>query len=487
MSSSTSEVTRPSGRAALRWPLGPWMLSLLVLTTIGAAGLLGSMADPMISVGTWGYAVWPAAAIVGLLAVASTARFARSGPSRAAAEAQPLAEPFVPQDPPVVQRFRRRMGGWGTFVAGLSQLLGMVTAGSVIAILVAGTLLPRDSPWVRLGAVVYLLVLVVARGYLPEPHRLLTVVVVVAAVLGLLGVALHVQEVEGALAARVVRPRSPATVESVLEATALLPIAFLPLMRMSLMLPGLPSPRRRLVARRVLPLTALAATALGVFLGQAMAGVLEPVSATGSALTAADSDGHLAVALAARAVTLVLGTVIVLVLLDDSQVIGSRMMRHNALPDLFTAPAGRRVNPRGELLVLAAAGLAIVVSPSPRDLIAFSAFCVLGLFGSLHVAVMRPRGDGRYRIGLLPIAGLVVCLALVFSLPPEVILTGVALLSLAVSLRAVFIVRSEPLVPDIVEGVGAGPSAAASGGPEDAAGDLPADHRARGPEHGPEG
>lgn len=489
MSSSTSEVTGSSSRAALRWPLGPWMLTLLVLTTIGAAGLLGSMADPMITVGMWGYAVWPAAAIVALLAVGSAARLAGGGPAR-----EPLGPPTPAQslaagEPPVVQRFRHRMGGWGSYVAVLSQFVGMIGVTAVVAMVVAGTLLPGGGPAARIGAVIYLGALVLARVHVPEPHRMFTLVVVAAAVSGLVGIAAHLEAVESALGPEAARPRAPVLVPSVLEATALLPLAFLPLVRMSVMLPGLSSSRqRRWVRRWVIPLTAAAAAGVGALLGGAVEGMLDPASAAGTALIDAVSEGPPAVGLAVRIVTLVLGTVITLVLLADIQVVGGHAAGLSAIRDVFTPASGRRASVPGELLVLALGALAVVLTPTTRDLIAFSAFCILVLFGSLHVAALRPRGNGRHPIAVLAMVGLLACITLAFSLPPEVVLAGIALVSLAVSLRAVFIVWSEPVVPDIVEGVApSDASAAPTGGAEDAPRDLPPDHRAGRPQHRAEG
>ncbi|HEU5144288.1 MAG TPA: hypothetical protein VFT81_03860, partial [Dermatophilaceae bacterium] len=326
--------------------------------------------------------------------------------------------------------------------------------------------------------------------------RAVTTVLVTAAVVGLLGLGIHLEAV-GAELTEEARPRAPAGVAAVLEATAVLTFVFLPIVRMSLMLPGLPRVRREGVVRRWgVPLTAAAATALGAFLGHAIERVLDPVSTTVTALAEAVSDCGPWVGLTLRAVTLVLGVVLVLMSLDDAQVVGGRMSRTNALPDVFGAPPGQRVGLTGELIVLLLAVLALLIAPGAQALVAFSAFCFLILFGSLHVGGLRLRRWSIRGRGWVPAVGLAVCTLLLFSLPPTIILTGIALVSLAVSLRAIFVVWAEPLVPDIVEGLDAGaagvtsrvaPSAAAARRAEDAPRDLPADDGPGGAEHRAEG
>jgi hypothetical protein len=468
------------------------MVPLLALTTVGAAGLLGSVADPMLQVGAWGYAAWLVAAAVTLLTVRSAAAFARDG-ARASAgfghteggvvERLPI-ESLTSLDPPMVERFRRRMGGWGTYVAGVAQFIGMVAASGVVAMVVSGTLLQADGGVVRAGAAVYLVLLVLARAWLPEPHRLVTLVVLTAVVLGLVGLGVHLELISTVVADDAARPRPPLTGEAVLQAAAMLPIAFLPLMRMGVMVPGLPPERRRRVRRWVVPLTALVAAAFGAFLGESVEGVLDPATSTGTALAEAVSECPWWFGLAVQVVTLVLGTLTVLVLLDDTQVIGGRLARLNSVNDVFASPPGKRVSTSGELYVLGLAAASIALAPTALDLLAFSAFCVLVLFGAIHVAVMRPRTDGRHQIAVAPLVALMACVALTFALPPAVIFAGVALVSTAILIRTVLIVWSDPLPPDVVEGLGSTraarstgepPSAAAPGRPEDAPGDLPAD------------
>jgi hypothetical protein len=417
----------------------------------------------MLQVGAWGYAAWLVAAAVTLLTVRSAAAFARDG-ARATAgstgdglvERLPI-ESLTSLDPPMVERFRRRMGGWGTYVAGVAQFFGMVAASGVVAMVVSGTLLQGDGGAVRAGAAIYLVLLVLARAWLPEPHRLVSIAVLTAVVLGLVGIGVHLELVSGVAADESARPRPPLTVEAVLQAAAVLPIAFLPLMRMGVMVPGLPLERRRRVRRWVVPLTALVAAALGAFLGESVEGVLDPASSTGTALAQAVSECPFWFGLAVQVVTLVLGTHTILVLLDDTQVIGGRLARLNSVVDIFAPAPGKRVSTPGELCVLGLAAASIAIAPTALDLLAFSAFCVLVLFGAIHVAVMRPRTDGRHQIAVLPLVALMACVALTFALPPAVIFAGVSLVSVAILTRTVLIVWSEPLPPDVVEGL---PSAA---------------------------
>ncbi len=504
MSSSTSEK-QVGASTPFRWPLGPWMVPLLALTTIGAAGLLGSVADPMLHVGTWGYAAWAVAALVALLTVRSATAFAPDGDRAGSGsdgesglvERLPI-ETYAPTDPPMTKRFRRRMGGWGTFVAGVGQFHAMVTASGVVALVVSGTLLQGDEGVVRAGAVVFLVLVVLARAWLPEPPRVLSVVVLTAVIAGLVVVGVHLELVEGRLRAEAARPRPPLSVEAVFQATALLPLAFLPLMRMSVMVPGLPPARRRLVRRRVIPLAAITAGGLGAFLGEAVEGVLKPASPTGTALAAAVAECPTWCGIGVQVVTLVLGTLTVLVLIDDTHVIGGRLARLNSVTDVFTPPPGKRVAPAGELYVLGLAVLAVAVAPSALDLLAYSAFCVLVLFGAIHIAVMRPTQEGRHRIAAAPMLALGLCVALAFSLPPVAILAGVAIISITILIRALLIVWSQPLVPDVTEGLeGLGDvggrstrartSAAASGRAEDAPRDLATDDGAGRAQHRPEG
>lgn len=460
MSSSTSEAAAPRTDTPFRWPLGRGMVPLLVLTTVGVAGLIGSVADPMLQVGAWGYAAWLVAAAVTLLTVRSAAAFARDGTLATAGshtedglvERLPI-ESLTSLDPPMVERFRRRMGGWGTYVAGVAQFFGMVAASGVVAMVVSGTLLQGDDGAVRAGAAIYLVLLALAHAWLPEPHRLVSTVVLTAAVLGLVGVSVHLELVGSGVADEAARPRPPLTVEGMLQAAAMLPIAFLPLLRMGVMVPGLPLERRRRVRRWVVPLTALVAAALGAFLGKSVEGALAPASSTGTALAEAVGEGPIWLQLAVQVVTLVLGTHTILVLLDDTQVIGGRLARLNSVVDVFAPAPGKRVSTSGELYVLGLAAASIAIAPTALDLLAFSAFCVLVLFGAIHVAVMRPRTDGRHQIAVLPLVALIACVALTFALPPAVIFAGVSLVSATILTRTVLIVWSQPLPPDVVEGL----------------------------------
>lgn len=494
MSSSTSDRSPAAARASgvvLRWPTGRGTVWLLVATALGAAGLLGSMADQTTTIGSSSYAAWPAAALVSLLAVHSAGRFVRGGgPASGPGSALPGG------DPPGAERFRQRLGGWGSYVAAVGHLFGIVGAVAAVALVVAETAAPGRELLGRLIGVVFLVALVAARVRLPEPRRAVTLVLLTGAVVGLLGLGVHMGTVAAGMTEEA-RPRAPASAAAVLEATAVLSLVFLPIVRMSLLLPGLPRGRGGAAVRRWgLPLTASAATALGLFLGHAIDRVLDPVSTTGTALAEAVSDCGPLVGLTVRAVTLVLGVVLILMSLDDAQVVGGRMSRTNALPDVFSAPPGQRVGLSGEVLVLLLSVLALLIAPGVQALVAFSAFCFLILFGSLHVGVLRLRRWRWRGRGWVPAVGLAACTLLLFSLPPTIILTGIALISLAVSLRAIFVVWAEPLVPDIVEGLDAGApgvsspdvrSAAPTRRAEDAPRDLPSDDGPGRAEHRAEG
>ncbi len=457
---------------AFRWPTGPWMLTILVLTTIGSAAFLGTLANPMASVGWWGYAAWLIAAGVCLLASRSVTMVLAKG--RPAPEEQP-DDLFSDLGPPVVRRFRARMGGWGAYIGAATQVIGHIAATSAVVLLMGRTIFPGQATASRAAAVAGIAALAVARILVREPRRGLTVLVVSAALVGLVWVGVHLQTVRpGTMHASQLASRvSP---DGFLEATALLPLAFLPVLRMSVMLPGVRSVRRRQVLQRwVMPLTALTAVALAAALGDAVGGVLP--STDGTVLAQAVSDCPAWVRVTLLAVTLVLGAVFALILLDDSQLVASRVLRDNAIRDIFAAPRGRRASTTGEAVTATAAAAGVAVAPGPQELIAFSAFCVIMLFGTMHVAALRLSGDDRWRRRLMPMAGLVGSGLLGFYLPPEAILAGIVVVSLAVLVRSVFIAWSEPLAPDIVEGVGA--SASAARRPEDAAGDLPADDGAR--------
>ncbi len=511
MPTSTSEDASQAASTPFRWPLGRGMVPILVLTTIGAAGLLGTVAGSMLHVGSWSYLAWAGAAALTLATMRSAETFTRG--DRSAAKVDPRSgfverlpiDSLSPHDPPMVETFRRRMGGWGTYVAGAVQFHGMIAASGVVALVVSGTLLQADESTVRAGAVLYLCLIVLARAWAPRPRWWLTILVLVVVVLGLLGLGLHLEFARDEIVDEAARPRAPRTFGTFLEASALLPIAFLPLMRTSLMLPGLPERRRRWVRRWVLPLSAVAAAGLGSFLDGSIEGVLKPASPMGTALAEAVSKCPSWFGLAVQVVTLVLGTHTILVLLDDTHVIGGRLARLNSVPDVFTAAPGRRIAVPGELYVLGLATMAVALAPTTLDLLAFSAFCVLVLFGAIHVAVMRPRSDGGHRIAVLPMVALMASVALVFSLPAVVILAGVAFVSATILTRAMLIVWSAPLSPDVDEDLGrrgsgerdgSGPraesargarSATATRRAEDAPGDLPADDGAGGPEHRPEG
>lgn len=452
MSSSTSDPApaRTAPGQIFGWPTGEGMLVLVVATTLAVVPFLATMASPATTLGPWGYAAWLAAAAAAALAAASGLRAGGANDAGQRFGLQPrVASPLT------FEVFHARMGGWGNYIGSAASVLGSAASSGAVALVMAQTLLPGREVEARLLAVAGLVAFVLARSLLRQPPARLVIALVLASVLGLLALAVHlIRMVDDPLLVGL-HASAPLGPTQVLEAGALLVFALRPLVRMRLLVPSLPPRWRGAAASRGWRnLVAGAAIAFGIVVTQAIDTVLEPAPRTGVGLAEAVATCGPWVDLLVRFVTVVFGTVWLLVSLDDARLVAGRIARANAMPDIFTPEPGRRrgIPQAGDMLVLLVVLLGVLFAPDVRSLVAFAAFSFLVTFGSLHIAVIltadrHGRWPWRAAIGTA-LTGL-----LLFSLPPEVILAGVGLVSLAVTMRAIFIVWIEPQQPDIVEGL----------------------------------
>jgi hypothetical protein len=428
------------------------MLVLVVATTLAVVPFLATMAAPTTTLGPWGYAAWLAAAATAGLAGASGLR---AGGASDAGQRFGLQTRVA--SPPTLEGFHARMGGWGNYVGSAASVLGSAASSGAVALVMAQTLLPGREVEARLLAVAGLVAFVLARSLLRQPPARLVVALVLASVLGLLALAVHLVRMTDDPLLVGLHASASLGPTHVLEAGALLVFALRPLVRMRLVVPSLP-PRWRGIAssRSWRSVVAGTAIAFGIVFTQAIDTVLEPGPRTGAALAEAVATCGPWVDLLVRFVTVVFGTVWLLVSLDDARLVAGRIASANAVPDIFTPePRRKRGIPQaGDMLVLLVVLLAVLFAPDIRSLVAFAAFSFLVLFGSLHIAVILT-ADRQGRWPWLAAFGTALTGLLLFSLPPEVILAGVGLVSLAVTMRAIFIVWIEPQQPDIVEGLGA--------------------------------
>jgi APA family basic amino acid/polyamine antiporter len=106
------------------------------------------------------------------------------------------------------------------------------------------------------------------------------------------------------------------------------------------------------------------------------------------------------------------------------------MARNGELPGLLGTVSTRRIPQHAELAV-AVVVAAVVAVADIRGAIGFSSFCVLGYYALANVSAWTLRGPGAGR--LIPLFGLVGCVALACALPLVSVLSGIAVLVLGVA------------------------------------------------------
>jgi APA family basic amino acid/polyamine antiporter len=388
-------------------------------TAIGVASMLGAgiffvWAPAAADAGTGILIALPIAALVAALNALSTTRLAMAHPVSGGAYAYGRAE----------------LGPVPGFIAGVLFLAGKTASIAAIASIAGAYLWPDFAKPVAVAAVVVLAV-VNATGI--RSTAVVSTVIAVGVVAVLIAV-LVITIVQGAGSP----PRTPLILEGgalgVLQAAALIFFTFAGYARIATLGEEVRDPERTLpravivALGVVLVLSAATATVLLLRLGSAgLAGSASP-------LAAAAGPGTVALIRIIAAIACLGSLLSVLAGLSRTSL---AMARDGELPAGLARISERTATPLLAEIAVAVVGVAAVLVLDPARLVGVSACAVLGYYAVAHLAALgRARHLGS-RMPVLPVLGLLGCVALALSTPWQAIVAVVALVLLALGIRAV--------------------------------------------------
>ena len=315
--------------------------------------------------------------------------------------------------------------GWG-FVAGLGFVVGKTASCAAIALTV-GTYAVPGAPRIGAGAAV---VLLTAVDLLGVTKTVRVTAVLLAAVLGVLGLVVVAALTGGTVDVARAAAATGASTGDVLEAAGLLFFAFAGYARIATLGEEVRDPARTIP--RAVPL------ALGVTLVVYAAVSAAALLAVGPAALAASPAPLVTVVEAGRwawASELVrLGAVlaslsVLLSLLAGVSRTVLAMARTGDLLRPFAEVSSQRSVPQRAQLAVSAAVLALVLTVDLRGAVAVSSVAVLAYYAVANASALRlPAADRRYPPAVAAV-GLLGCTVLALSLPPSAVAAGVALLA----------------------------------------------------------
>jgi len=387
-------------------------------TAIGVASMLGAgvfvvWAPAAAAAGSAVLVALPLAAVIAALNATSTTRLAMRHPVSGGAYAYGRAE----------------LGPTAGFAAGLLFLLGKTASVAAIA-LVGGEYL-----WPGLGRLVAVaLVLVLAVVNATGVRATAVVSAVAAGIVVVVLVVVLALSVPGADARAITAPGAPAAGPlGVLTATGLIFFAFAGYARVATLGEEVRDPVRTLPRAVLLAVTTVfiisAATLIALLAGLGVDRLAESPAPVAE-LAGPGWEVALRIAAGIACIGSLTG-----VLAGLSRT-GFAMARDGELPRVLARISRRTATPVVSDAVVAVVAVAAVLVLEPAQVIGISACAVLGYYAIAHLAALRatpPLGLGR----VIPIAGLVGCLAVAFATPWPA-LAGVALtLAAGIGVRAV--------------------------------------------------
>ena len=323
------------------------------------------------------------------------------------------------------------------FSAGWMFLISKLSAAGVVAIGFGSyfyQLVPIASPLVFSVSAVILLT--TANYFGIKKAGILNLVIVAVTLLSLLYLVFSgIPEVNTAN----FKPFAPFGISGIAEAAALLFFAFTGYARIATLAEEVAEPKKTIpraivitIVTAILLYAAISIVAIGVIGTESMANSKSPLQVVADAL----STPAISTIITIGASTAMLGVLL-------SQVLGiSRMMlamgRRNDLPSFFETIHERYRVPHIGILITGAIILILTVVGTFEFIVRSATFTILLYYSITNIAALRqPKSDRMYGI-IIPILGLLGCLAMSVSLPLNVITSGVGLLIAGFALRFLF-------------------------------------------------
>ena len=329
---------------------------------------------------------------------------------------------------------RERLGPFWGYLAGWSFVVGKTASCAAVALAFGSYAVPGAARPLAFGAVVAL----TAVNHHGVRKTAWATRLVVAVVLGALGVVVTASLLGGEADVRRLGPVLHGGVAGVLEAAGLLFFAFAGYARIATLGEEVVDPARTIP--RAIPI-ALAVT-VAVYAAVAASALLavgpETLAAADAPLVAAVDAGSLAwLAPGVRVGAAVASLGVLLSLLVGVSRTAFAMAADRHLPAWLAAVHPRHRVPHRAGMVVGALVAGAVLVADLRGAIGFSSFAVLFYYGVTNAAALTLTHDNRRRARPLAWLGLAGCGILAFSLPPSRIAGGVAVLALGALVWAV--------------------------------------------------
>ena len=323
------------------------------------------------------------------------------------------------------------------FSAGWMFLISKLSAAGVVAIGFGSyfyQLVPIASPLAFSASAVILLTAVNYFGI--KKAGILNLMIVVITLLSLLYLVFSgIPEVNRAN----FKPFAPFGISGITEAAALLFFAFTGYARIATLAEEVAEPKKTIpraiiitIVIAILLYVAISVVAIGVIGTESMANSKSPLQVVADAL----STPAISTIITIGASTAMLGVLL-------SQVLGiSRMMlamgRRNDLPPFFQTIHKRYRVPHIGILITGIIILLLTIIGSFEFIVRSATFTILLYYSITNIAALRQPKNERMYVRLIPILGLLGCLAMSVSLPLNVILSGIGLLLTGFAVRFLF-------------------------------------------------
>jgi len=323
------------------------------------------------------------------------------------------------------------------FSAGWMFLISKLAAAGVVAIGFGSyfhQLFPVTSPMTFSVAAVVLLT--VANYFGIKKAGLLNLVIVTITILSLLYLIFSgIPEVKSAN----FKPFAPFGIAGIAEAAALLFFAFTGYGRIATLAEEVANPKKTIpkaiiitIVSAILLYVAIAVVAIGVIGANAMASSKSPLQVVADVLATPGISSVITIG----ASTAMLGVLL-------SQILGiSRMMlamgRRRDLPPVFQKIHHRYRVPHIGILITGIIILLLTLLGSFEFIVRAATFTILLYYSITNISALKqPKSDRLYG-KVVPVLGLIGCLAMSVSLPLNVIISGVGLLLIGFVIRFVF-------------------------------------------------
>ncbi len=323
------------------------------------------------------------------------------------------------------------------FSAGWMFLISKLAAAGVVAIGFGSyfhQLFPITSPITF--SVLAVILLTVANYFGIKKAGILNLVIVTITLLSLLYLVFSgVPEVNKAN----FKPFAPFGLSGIAESAAILFFAFTGYARIATLAEEVAEPKKTIpkaiiitILTAILLYVAISVVAIGVIGAESMANSKSPLQLVANAL----STPAISTIVTIGASTAMLGVLL-------SQVLGiSRMMlamgRRNDLPPFFQTIHKRYRVPHIGILITGIIILLLTIIGSFEFIVRSATFTILLYYSITNIAALsQPKNERLYGL-LIPVLGLLGCLAMSVSLPLNVILSGIGLLLIGFAVRFLF-------------------------------------------------